>query len=164
MCAPILGAVVGLAGSAVSAIGAMQQANAQAQMDEYNAKVAKINARSRRYEGMKEQEQIGDKYDRLQGQQTAAIAKGGIDPMFGSALAIFGETEQERLQDQNTAYIKAESQATGEENKAKAYELSAQNHRKAGKIAAAGTFLSGLSGAIGKFGNSGVGSPLLINS
>lgn len=163
MCLPAIGLVAGIAGSAISAIGAKQQADAQANMDAYNAQVAKINARSRRWEGMAEQEDIAEKYDRQQGQQIAAIAKGGIDPTFGSALAIFGETEEAKIGDQNNAYLKAESQAIGEENKAKAYEMSAANHKKAGKIAAAGSFLSGISGAVGQIGKMGGGGPLMIN-
>lgn len=140
----------------MSAIGAKQQADAQADMEIYNAKVERINARSRRWEGMKEQEAIGDKYDRAQGQQIAAAAKGGIDPNFGSAaLLIFGENHQDRLQDQDNTYLRAESAAMAHENKATAYEKSAENHRKAGKIAAAGSFLSGIAGAAGSLGKGG---------
>ena len=147
----------------MSAIGAKQQAEAQAQQDEYAAKVEKINARSRRWEGMKEQESIGDKYDRAQGQQIAAAAKGGVDPNFGSAaLLIFGENHQDRLQDQDNTYLRAESAAMAHENKATAYEKSAENHRKAGKIAAAGSFLSGIAGAAGGLGK--MGGALKINS
>lgn len=165
MCLPAIGAVAGLAGAAVSAIGAKQQADAQANMDEYNAKVEKINARSRRWEGMKEQEKIGMEYDRLQGQQLAAAAKGGVDPTFGSAaLTIFGETYEERLREQDNVYHRAESGAIAHENKATAFETSAQNHRKAGKIAAAGSFLSGVAGAVGSLKGSGMGSSLMINA
>ena len=164
MCLPALGAVAGLAGSVVSAMGAKSQADAQANMDEYNSKVERINARSRRWEGMKEQEQIGVKYDKLEGQQIATAAKGGVDPNFGSAaLLIFGETHENMTRDQDVSFLKAESAAIGHENKATAFEESAKAHRKAGKIAAAGSFLSGLSGAVSSFGKGGGGGGMMIN-
>lgn len=162
MCAPAIGLVTGLASAAVGAIGAQQQANAQAEaeeqqakMDEYNAKVAKINARSNRWEGYQKQEQIGAEADRRQGAAIAAASKGGVDPGYGSAaLVIFGEGGQAESADKSNMYLQAESGAIGEENKAKSYEYSAaghraaaDNHRKAGQIAAAGSFLSGIGGA-----------------
>ena len=56
MCGPMLGAVAGVAGSVVQGIGAKRQADAQAQQAEYNAKVEKINARTRIQEGYVKQE------------------------------------------------------------------------------------------------------------
>jgi hypothetical protein len=90
MCGPM----IGIAGAAVSAIGTMAQANAQANAAEYNAKVEKINARSRRQEGLQQSERISDKYDDLKGKQNAAYAKAGVDPFFGSALSIFTDTSE----------------------------------------------------------------------
>lgn len=113
---------------------------------------------------MKDQEQIGVKYDKLEGQQIATAAKGGVDPGFGSAaLLIFGETHENMRRDQDASFLKHESAAIGHENKATAYEESAKAHRKAGKIAAAGSFLSGLSGAVSSFGKSGGGGGMMIN-
>ena len=152
---------LGLIGSVVSAAGSMSQANAAASNAEYSATVEKINARSRRWEGLAESEKIAGKYDRLQGQQTAGFAKGGVDPFFGSALAIFQDTAEARGTDQSTNYINAESAAVSHENKAKQYEYEAKSQRQAGKIGAASSILSGLSG-IAKGGGGGAGSILKI--
>lgn len=164
MCA-MLGAVVGLAGAAVSAMGQKQQADAQADRDEYDAKIAKINARSERQISYSKQEDIGAKYDKQRGQSIALASKGGVDPTFGSAaLVIFGENAFAENVDKGRQYIDGESRAIGEENKAKALEASAANHRQAGKIAAASTFLGGLGGAVkGIGGGGGGGGSLLLN-
>lgn len=143
MCAP---AAIGLVGAAVSAAGAMAQANAAAANAEYNAKVEKINARSRRQEGFQEAERIGDKYDTLESRQTAGYGAAGVDPFFGSALKVFGDTRQARETDQSTNFINAESRAVGHENKARQYEYEAKAQRQAGKIGAASSFLGGLKG------------------
>ena len=156
MCMMAVGAIAGLAGSMVSAMGAKQQADAQAQQMEYNATVSKINARQNRMQGMAEQEKLGMKYDKVEGTGIANAAKGGVDPTYGSAaLTIFGSNWQERTMDQGTAYVNAESAAVGNENKAKDLEAQAASTRQAGKIAAAGTFLSGIAGTIKGFGGSG---------
>lgn len=140
---------IGLLGSAVSAAGAMASANAQANAAEYNATVEKINARTNRQKGGREQENIDNKYDRVEGQGIASAAKGGVDPGFGSAaLTIFGEGYENRDRDKATAYVNAEGAATANENKAKDYEAQAKAHRQAGMFSAAGSFLSGISGAV----------------
>lgn len=156
MCGPALG----LVGAAVSAVGSMAAANAQAANHEYNARVEKINARSRRWEGLQESERISEKYEKLQGQQTAGLAKGGVDPFFGSALQIFTGTRFAEGTDQNTNYLNNESQAIAHENKAKQEEYQAKTTRQAGAINAASGFLSGLGKAAGSGG--GFGSTLMI--
>jgi hypothetical protein len=154
MCGPMLG----IAGAAVGAMGTMMQANAQANAAEYNAKVEKINARSRRQEGLQQSERIADKYDDLKGKQQASYSKAGVDPFFGSALSIFTDTSTSENSDQDTNYINAESRATGHENKAKQYEYEAKTQRQAGMIGAASGMLSGLKG----LGGSGFGTTLKI--
>jgi hypothetical protein len=157
MCAPM--AAIGLIGSVVSAAGSMAQANAAAAANEYSSTVEKINARSRRQEGLQESERIAEKYDDLKGKQRAGYAKSGIDPFYGSALAIFTDTEEARGTDQSTNYINAESKAVAHENKAKQYEYEAKAQRRAGAIGAASSFLSGLGGVAKK---GGFGQPLKI--
>lgn len=148
MCVPAIGMVAGLAGSMVSAIGAQSQANAQAAQMEYNAQVAKINARQARFEGLAKQEDIGYKADRREGEAIAAAAKGGVDPFYGSAAnVIFGEGGFAEATDKSRAYIGAESEAVAQENKARDLEAQAKSTRKAGSFAAAGSFLSGIGGA-----------------
>lgn len=156
--APLLSAGIGLAGAAVSAAGQKSAAESEAQAAEYNAKVEKINARARRQQGYSEQEKIGMKYDKLEGQGIAAAAKGGVDPGYGSAaLTIFGENQFAKGSDQSAAYVNAESAATAHENKAKDYEHQASARRQAGKWGAASSFLSGLGGVVKAFGSVGGG-------
>jgi len=162
MCAPALGAIgaiASLAGSAVGAMGQAQQADAQAEQMERNAVVAKINARTERQKGNFEQEKISDKYQKNMSEGMAAASASGIDPFFGSAaLTIFGEGAYNRAQDKNAAYISAESAAVGNENKARDLEAQAEATRKGGKMAAAGSFLSGVAGAVKGFGGGGGGA------
>lgn len=168
MCGPAVGvisAVAGLAGAAVSASGAQQQADAQAAQMEYNAQVSRINARTERQKGIAEQEKIGAKYERQEGTQIAAAGKSGVDPYFGSAaLVIFGEGGEHREADMATSSVNAEAAAIGHENKARDLEAQAAATRSAGKTAAQGTFLSGLGGAIGGLGRAVGGSSLFINT
>ena len=159
MCLPALGAVgaiASVAGSAVSAMGAKSQADAQANQMEFNATVAKINARTERQKGMVQQEQINDKYERQISTGIAAAGASGVDPYFGSAaLVIFGENAENRAMDRNNAYVSAESAAVANENKARDLQAQADATRKGGKMAAAGTFLSGVAGAVGGLGKGG---------
>lgn len=158
MCAIALG----LVGAAVSAAGSIAQANAQSQAAQYNAQVERINARQKRFEGLREQEQISDKYGRIEGQGVAAAAKSGIDPGYGSAaLVIFGDNALNKSLDMNTAYVNAESQATAHENKAKQHDAEAKAAKQAGMFGAASSFLSGLGGAAK--GGGGYGSQLMVN-
>jgi hypothetical protein len=149
MCGP----AIGLLGAGVSAIGSMMAAEGQANQAAYNAQVEEINARSKRWEGYTEQERIGAKYDKVQGQGITAASKGGVDAGYGSAaLIIFGENEANRSADKSTSYVNHEGQAIAHENKARDYEAQAANQRKAGMIGAASSFLGGL-GNVAKSGN-----------
>lgn len=165
MCIPVLGAVAGIVGSVVSGVGAAASANAQAEKDTYNAKVAKINARSERQQSYAKMEDIGRKYDIQRGQSIALASKGGVDPSYGSAaLVIFGGNAFAESVDKGRQYVAGESAAVAQENKARELEYSAQQNRKAGQIAAASSFLSGLGGAVKGFAGSGSSSPFLINA
>lgn len=152
------GAALGLIGAGVSAIGQMQAAEGQAQAQEYNAKVEKINARTERQKGVVDQERIETKYQKIEGTGIANAAKSGIDPLTGSAaMVIFGEGSANRAADTSMAYVNAEGKATAHDNKAKDYEMQAQNAREAGMFSAAGSFLNGVAGAAKS------GGPLKIN-
>ena len=134
----------------------MSAAKGQAQQAEYNATVARINARTERQKGFVQQEQIGQKYDKIQGEGIANAAGNGTDPSYGSAaLVIFGEGGMNRSGDQGRAYVNAESNAVGHENKARDLEMQAKNARQAGMFGAATSFLGGLGGALKGAGGSG---------
>lgn len=143
------GAALGLVGAAVSAAGQMAAADGQAAAAEYNAKVEKINARTQRQAGTAEQERIETKYQKTESTGIANAAKSGVDPYSGSAaLVIFGEGGANRSADTSMSYINNEGKATAHDNKAKDYEMQAKNARQAGMFSAAGSLLSGISGAV----------------
>lgn len=157
MCLP----AIGLIGAAVSAVGAIAQANAQSAQAKYNASVERINAQSARYKGMTDQEAIDRKYGKIQGEAISHAGAAGVDPTYGSpAMVIFGEGGFGEATDKNAAYINAETQAVGHENKAQQYDFEAKNAKKAGMFGATSTFLGGLGNAM-KGG--GIGSPLSLN-
>lgn len=158
MCAPMLGAVAGMAGAIVSGIGAKQQADGQAAQMEYNAKVEKINARTAVQQGNAKQQQIGREFDKLRGQQIAAYAKGGIDPMQGSAAIVSVEetARDEWMESMNTIW-NAETEQVGRLNKAKDLETQAANTRQAGKISMVSSIIGGVGSAAGGLKGFGLG-------
>jgi hypothetical protein len=160
MCFMAMGPMLGLVGSAVSAVGAQAQANASASQMEYNAAVARINRDVARRQGLSESERIARRYRTLTGQQVAGYGKGGVVPTSGSALTVLGETARNDAMDQLTAIWNRETEAVGFENKARDLEAQAKAARKGGGLAMASTFLTGL----GKYASGpSAGSPLLIN-
>ena len=150
-------AMVGLLGSAVSAAGSMASANASASQMDYNATVAKINARTARQQGLAQSETIATKYRKQEAAMVAAAGKAGVDPGSGSLALVRGENDRNSWLDQNNAIWNRETEAIGQENKARDLEAQAKNTRKAGPIAAAGSFLSGIAKVTGS------GSSLMIN-
>lgn len=159
MCFMALGAIGGLMGSAVSAMGAQAQANSSAAQMDYNSQVAKINARTARQQGVAQTETIYRKYDKQGGQMTAALAKAGVNPGTGSAALVLAENDRNSWLDANNAIWNRETEAIGNENKARDLEAQAENTRSAGK----GSFLTALVGGGTKFLGSGAGSTLMIN-
>lgn len=145
MCFPLLG----LLGAAVSAVGTIASAQAQASEANYNAKVAEVNAATQRQAAQAESNQIGDKYDRLRAEQRVAAAKGGVNAASGSpALVIDQETERNSWLDQQSRIWSGATSATADLNKAEQFKMQAKNAKTAGAFGAGATFLSGLGGAV----------------
>lgn len=157
MCAPM---ALGLIGAAVSAVGTMASAQAQANNAKYNAAVERVNERARYREGLHESVNIGDKYDRVEGTQQAGTAAGGMDPFYGSAMDIFTETKEERGRAQTTNATNYTSKAISHENKAAQYDMQAKDYMRSGAIGAMATFLGGLRGAVGSGSGGGFGATL----
>jgi len=144
MCAP----VIGLLGTAVSAIGAIQQANAAASVAKYNAKVQEINARVARQEGLYEADRLEDRYESQRSTARAVAAKSGVNPYAGSAsLIIDQESFGDQRADELATIWNSETKAVAYENQAKAYRMEAKAEKRAGIINAASTVL----GSLGKF-------------
>lgn len=162
MCFMAMGPALGMVGSMVSAVGQQAQANAQAGQMQYNATVARLNATTERRQGVAESERLHSRYDRQGGAQVAALAKAGVDVGSGSAALVRAENERNRWLDVNTAVWNRETAAVGFENKARDLDAQAKATKKAGGIAMASTFLTGLGKlAVGRAG--GAGSSLLLD-
>jgi len=96
---PLISAVAGIAGTAVSFFGAQQQANAQAKAYEYqaavgrnNAIISERNAQAAIQAGQTEEQNQRRKTAQLEGAARAAIAANGIDTTSGSSLDVLGDT------------------------------------------------------------------------
>jgi hypothetical protein len=150
-------ALIGLAGTAVSAIGTMQAAQGAANQAAYNASVAQINANTARQQGQSEAERVNAKHDKLRAQMRAAYAKAGVEG--GSMDQVINQEggANQALDEWNTIWNR-QTEAIGFENKKRDLETQAKNTARAGNISAGASFLTGLS----KSGIGGPGSPLQI--
>lgn len=177
MCAPALAAIgplvsagASMAGAAMSAQGEKDAAEAKARQLEYNAKVARINAQTERLTGQRNRETEYLKFREHQGEVVAAAAASGVDPFFGSAMAIFSDNQAKHNMDQSTRYNETESKATAHINQAQDFEAQAAAERTAGDTRAKASILSGIGGAASSIGGAfkglgggGGGGALFIN-
>ena len=137
----------------------MQQANAQAEAAEYNAKVQENNAKIAEFKA-RDAVVRGDQETKKQRQYTAqvaakqraAMAANGVDVTYGSALdaavdtAMLGEIDA--LTVQSNSYREAYDHKVGATNERAGAELSrmeAKHARSAGALAAVGTLVGGFS-------------------
>ncbi len=167
MCAGA-GVIVGLLSSAVSAVGAIQQANAQADAANHQAAVARRNAK---LEEVKARDAIvrgGDEIrknqrrtNELLGTQRAAMAANGLDVTYGSPLdaavdtAMLGELDEITLNANrhNEAYDHKIT-AWNYKNEAELKSAEARNAKSAGAINAFGSLLTGIGKAYGGYAKS----------
>lgn len=131
----------------VSTVGSMSQAQAQAEIAEYNAAVAAAEAEAAKQKALYDAEQSRDKFRRLMGRQRALYAKAGVDIASGSPLLMLAdqasEAEKERLAILHSGGVTAASDL----NKSSLYSMTARNASTAGYINAGSTFLSGMAQA-----------------
>ena len=145
MCFPLLG----LIGAAVSAVGTIASAQAQAQQANYNAAVEEVNATTKRQEAQAEADRVEDKHDTLRGQQLAAASKSGLVAGMGSpAMVINQEGARNQWLDMHNTIWSGQTQAVAHENKAEQYRMEAKSAKQAGAFGAASSFLSGIGGAV----------------
>lgn len=146
-----------VAGTLLSALGAGQQAGAQAAVFNYQAGIAKMNQRiasqnadyeravgevSAQISGMKTRAQVGA--------TTAAQASSGLDVNRGSAVDV--RTSETEIGQYNEAVIRAnaarkaygyEVEATQDEAQSKLYQMSAASSKTAGQLGILKSLLSG---------------------
>src|SRR6185312_4444692 len=127
MCLPLAAGLAIAAGvtSAAGQLMAGQQAKAQAN---YDASVAKENAKqevdayqTERGQQVQERQNFWQKVGQIRGQQVAGMAANGIDPGFGSGARIQSDTTKLANQDATNLY-------SNQEMKSKSYLINAGNY------------------------------------
>ena len=147
MCAPILGAAVGVAGSVVSAMGAQSEADAQAAARERQAQVREINAIVAREDATAKADAKGDEHDKFMSEQEVIAAANGVVAGGGSFAKIQQESYKNKYLDVDEIMRQGEAEATNDENLAKSDRAAADDIRKSGKIKATASILGGLASA-----------------
>lgn len=140
----ILSAVAGLAGTAVSALGAIQAGNAQNEAAQYNAKIADNNAAAERERASYDAGLIKDERRRVIGSQRAAMAANGLEISTGSPVAVLGDTTGQSEMDVLARIYGGESAATAYGNDATRMRIEGKAAKQAGMIGAGTTLLTGL--------------------
>lgn len=158
------GIILTAASTMIGAAGQVQQANAQADAEEYNAKVADMNAtlserraRDALERGKLEEQQKRREVAQIEGRQKAAMAANGVDLSFGSPLdtlvdtAVMGELDALTIRS-NTAREAYDHQVAAVNGRADANlrRMNASATKKGGNLAAFGTILTGAGKAYGQ--------------
>lgn len=164
--------ILTIASTAIGAVGAIQQGNAQAEASRYNAKVSTMNAEMSRRRakdaqerGAREEQQKRAQIAALKGQQIAAMAANGVDLTFGSPLdtiadtAMLGELDALTIR-KNTAReaYDYEVQAVNGQADANLSRMNANASQTAGYLNAAGTLLGGASTAYSQYRRPTIGA------
>jgi hypothetical protein len=134
------------AGTVASTVGGVAAAQAQAQQNKFNAKVAKVNANTALQEGRSQAEMIRERYRKAKGQAVADAAASGIDPSSGSAaLLINDEMGRNQYLDEMTALWNKGTEATAHLNQAADLKAQAKATKRGGYLSAGSTLLTGMS-------------------
>lgn len=149
MCLPVLGAVVGLAGSIVSGVAAAGQMEQQAENQRAQAKMQERQAEISQKTGEYEIERTKDTVRRTTGAQRAGFSANGLG-LQGSAADVIADTTQEGALD--IAAIKWNSELKSDNSKyeARISRMNAENASNAAGLA----FLAPVLGGVAKFAGS----------
>jgi hypothetical protein len=140
-------------GARVAAAGQRAAGEAQAQQAEYEAKVADYNATTTRMEGLSKAEGIAREGASMAASQRAAAAASGRNPDVGSPSLVIADSAKNNTLDQLTTLWNSNTAAQNYEHQSAGLKVQADNTRRASKVAARGTFLSGLGSAAKGFGD-----------
>lgn len=137
-------AAIGIFGSLIQGIGAMQQANAQAA--EYKAKAAmdKRQAQIERIKGTYEAGRLKDRGERVYGQQRAAYSDAGVS-LEGTPTDVVSESVSENELDVQAVMWGQTIAGQNYDYSAKMNLMNAKQSKKAGFFAALSPILSGFS-------------------
>jgi hypothetical protein len=158
LCEPAtLSLIAGIGGTALSAVGAVQQGNAQADaarsqaaVDRNNAILAQRSAKDALQRSQAEEQAQQRKTAEALGRARAAFGSRGIEGDFGSPLATLGDIAQFGELDEKTIRTNAQREALGYEAQAMNFtssasfkEKSAANYQTAGALSGLSTALNG---------------------
>lgn len=147
----IAGAIAGILGSAVSAFGAIAQANAQAKAAEFNQKVAENQAKFALEAGQVEEQNKRMETNALIGQQRAIQSASGVDINVGSPIDVRVSSQILGELDALTIRTNAQAKAAALRDQATLYGMEADASQLAGWINATSSILSGVSGFASKW-------------
>jgi len=145
MCA-MVGAMVGM-------LGSVMQGMAGKQMADYEAKVAKINAEAAIREAFAQSGATRDQFSEARGEQTAALAKSGVDINTGTAATLGLETQRREEHAAAVDIWKGRTEQTKFKNIAEAKKAE-------GKAAMMGGIIGGISSLVGGLSGMGQGKAL----
>ncbi|WCE04423.1 hypothetical protein [Pseudoxanthomonas sp. JBR18] len=140
-----------------------KQGQAQAEIEENNARLAQAEADNANAMGTRESQEQAWRTRALIGQQRAAIAANNIDPTLGTPSEILGETAMFGEVDQQTIRLNAARQAWGYNAQATNYRNQGSLSRWSGKSQATGTVLGSLASAASIYGGASAGSASRVN-
>lgn len=153
MCLPILGAVVGAAGSIFSGMASAAAANGQAAAYKAQAKAMKYQAQSEANAGSTESGIKLDQGKRMVGQQVTALASNGVDISSGTPGEIIADSASAVNMDVAAIRHNWQDRANLSLYNAKIAKLNAQTAQQNAKMAMIGGVVGALSPIVGGFTN-----------
>lgn len=155
MCGPMAVAVASLVATSASAY---QASSARKQAGEYEAAVARNNAKVAEWKASDAQDRattsamnIGRQVNDMRGKQSAALAANGLDLSSGSPQAVLERTNYYGLEDQRTTLENGNNESWGFKQQASNYRSQAQWSKSAAD--AENPWMSAGFAALGQAGN-----------
>lgn len=143
-----------IASAAVSAVGAVRQAQAAEAASNYNAQLARQNAQIAEAQGNAASEAQQRDSQRRLGAALAAYGASGVQTDTGSPTDVLADSARSAALDNATIKYNAKLRALGLQAQANLDEANATNSRTAGYINATSMLLSGAATAYGMRGGS----------
>ncbi len=151
--------ILGIVGTLVSAVGAIQQGQAAAASARANAQIAERNATVARASAAQDAE-AKDRENRIRlGAIAAGYGASGVS-LAGTPLDVLADSARQAELDRQTIVYKGELRALGFSDSAAMDRAQAKNAKRAGYFKAGSALLSGASSLYGNFGGGGAGTPI----
>lgn len=151
----MVSALLGAAGSLVSGMAAMQQANYQAAVAEVNAKQARINAKQEQEMSGRDQEDLGAQNRGLLGEQISAQAASGASLDSPSSQRARYRAREIAYQDIWRRAEEGNKRWANLRTQANVYDAEAGAHKQAGRMNMLGSLIGAASSVAGAFEGGG---------